>query len=291
MIVVIQYLCVRLGSILKNGYNKQMTSRKHHLEEIRRNKKEAQSKVADFLSQQTRFEWASPRNFWAGYNRESLTVLVAQIATEIGITNEQAKNIFIQFSDCGRDNAGNIPLASTTVASNGAESLPRCSILINRSRRAYEEFAKNLKNRKTREIESQPNIQYSSNLTCRIDTTREFLIWILTEELYHAKLYCMAKTYRNDTYINVRYNAIRRKKGISFSDLYENDYQEMTVARNCLLLLAKFVPEKANYYRSVYKESLETGARPVPRPTADVMRAMYTPTGFSLRTLINLYFK
>ncbi|GIK84289.1 MAG: hypothetical protein BroJett025_09110 [Patescibacteria group bacterium] len=266
-----------------------------HLEEITKNKKEAQKEVAQILTRQIQFDWANPKDFWIGYDRKSLVDLVAQIAIEIGITNEQAKKISVVFADCKPKPTGQVAIATAfphfDILANGIHQLSRCTIIINRSRKAFNMQLENQQKRKTTAKQSSPRIPYSGNLSCRMDSTREFLLWMLTEELYHAKLFCMAKTIENDAAVNQRYINTRKKKGVIFSDVYENSYQEMTVARNCLLLLAKFIPQKAIYFKRIYQESLKTGSRPSPSIPPDVLKAMYIPTGFSLKTLIDLYFR
>lgn len=218
---------------------------------------ELQNNISKLLTDRTDFSWnLAPQDRWANFSKESLMSLVQQIAIDIGITNEQAKIFRILFAD-NMTAFGKKYLAVTVPEFSPAGYVLKCAVVFNRSRVVLE----NQTNIQT----NQPIVDESEYLWCVLEDPYEWFIWIITEELYHAKLFCMAGSSAMHFARDKRFAGILKQKQRESKIVYENDYQEMTVARICLRILAKYIPQRSRYFANLYEISLSKGKRAFPQ--------------------------
>ncbi|GIK84290.1 MAG: hypothetical protein BroJett025_09120 [Patescibacteria group bacterium] len=237
--------------------------------------------VPDLIAERTVFFWqAKPKDSWAGFSQRQILELVQNIALLLGITNENAELLRIVFADHEASGKGDVKvavlLAKYTKTLKYVESL---AIIVNRSMEVFKSRI-GVQESYGQKSHSQKGIEEES-LVCVLETPLECVIWILAEELAHSKLVYMAKTRQNDRTRNSRYQEIRRKKRQISECLYEDSYQEMTVARQCLRVLMKLVPENAAYYRKVYEYSVKRGNRPIPYVTDQAKSSTFVNTGYN----------
>lgn len=234
------------------------TNLKEKQAQIIEEKELSQLLVPELLEDRIAFNWSmKPKNNWAGYSMEYLVGLTQEIALMIGVTNDHAEILRIIFAD-NTKYRGKSFLAGTIPEYSGRFNyLAKCGIIVNRSRTNYNIINKNSKETKKK----SKTLNYQAVI---LQKPIEWIVWAITEELYHSKLFFMAKTEQQNQQIDARFKKIiKRKRGISEID-YENDYQEMIVARICLRILAKLIPVRADYYNRLYAKSLNDGIRPFP---------------------------
>lgn len=234
--------------------------------------------VPDLITERTAFQWnAEPQDEWAGWDADYLILLTQTIALQLGYTNEQAEKLLIVFADHLKVQ-GRAFLAGTIPQFSPAGYVEKCGIVINRSQELALSQSKKQEAKDRYKIEKkQENVEY---LVCKLVDPREWIIWVLAEELMHAKLYMMARTQQRDAGIARRFKEIIRKKRGKLSNIdYENCYQEVTVGRMCLRVLSKLVPARRPYYEKLYQESLKTGKRPFPY-VRHIAEKTFVSTGF-----------
>lgn len=250
------------------------------LQVLRDQKELSQLLVSDLIAERTAFLWrAKPKDTWAGFSQQQVLELTQNIALLLGITNDNAELLRIVFADHEASGRGDVKvavlLAKYTKTLKYVESLV---IIVNRS---IEVFKSRLGVQESygQRSETEKSIEDES-LVCILETPLECIIWILAEELAHSKLMYMARSKQNDRARNSRYQEIRRKKGQVSECLYEDSYQEMTVARQCLRVLMKLVPQNAAYYKKVYDYSVKCGNRPIPYVVEEAKQMTFIKTGF-----------
>lgn len=246
----------------------------HHqkLQKISAAKAESQMHLASIIAQKTRFDWQKqPQDNWAGYSQEALLELTQYIARLLGITSQQALVTEIVFADEERP-GGKAFLAATTVTFNIDGTIFKCKLVFNRSRELYNEIdagnpalGKNTRQQKSTKKVEDIEVNKPELLQFALKDPLEYLVWMIGEELCHTKLYCMAKTKQKHSMIHAKFSEILVKKNRVSSIPYDNLYQEVTVARQCLKLLKKLYPSRAALYENVYQDSLKTGKRPFPK--------------------------
>lgn len=255
----------------ENPEKPKIPSHHHKLQQIKEAKDKAQLHLAEIIAQKTRFDWQEePVDNWAGYSQNDLLELTQKLAILLGITDQQAQLLEILFTDYKKPEE-QVLLAFITRTSDRDGNIYRCKLVFNRSRKLFDEFvAQNKALEKTKAQEetakkqSNSELKKTEKLKITLESPLEYFIWLIGEELCHAKLYFKAKTNQRDSMILLRFLGILEKKNRHSQIDYEKSYQEVIVARNCLKLLKKLYPSRAELYEEVYQISLKTGRRPFP---------------------------
>lgn len=251
-------------------------------ESFREEKELAQLLVPERIRAQTITSLRTkPKGEFAGLSKAEITQLTIDLALWVGITNDMARKIQIIFADHQKLPGNKYKVAVAMPVYKGVfKHLKNVLIVINRSREIYlsrvgiAEFGGQQQQTNTN-IENEP-------LPVVLDTALEGLIWMIVEELTHAKLLLMAGTKGIDKQINQRYQKIRRKKGRTDEQLYAESYQEMTVVQYCLRILGEFFPDKKAYFDRIRSLSLQTGIRPTPYLVEEAKFELFLPTGIRL---------
>lgn len=222
--------------------------------------------TAEILARRTSFKWKGKQE-WAGFSRNDLKQLVGIIATLIGIPPHQAEKISVIFADHfdkkGSDGGASAYCDGIYLKSNTL--FTECLVVFNRSL----ELANYCLERDRVTNEDQSRLQSlgvygdtpdAKPIICQFENEEEAIIWMIAEELKHAHVNFIAKTYKNFEHWASRYLQIMRSKGRNTNHLYDTDLTEITANRTVLRILAKLsTGERRAYFRQLYQESLERG--------------------------------
>lgn len=233
--------------------------------------------TADILERNTHFNWEHPQQDWAGMDRSRLKSLVGEVGELLGISAEQASGIETIFGDHIAVEYPNgdkhLNTALCLVDYDEGDSVKKCRVILNRS---YElaDYAS-----AGGSTGSQRNKKNTEGISCKFEEPFENVVWLLAEELKHAQIWAMARDKSTEAKWREKYKRIMAVKGVLSDDDYVTDIQEVTASRNALRVLKKLVPERADYYDRLYKQSLEEGKNVTPS-IGKVMDKTYIKTGF-----------
>lgn len=223
--------------------------------------------TAEILARRTSFKWKGKHQEWGGFSKNDLKQLVGHIATFIGIPPHQAEKILIVFADHfdkqRTDGGASAYCDSSYLKSNTL--FTDFLIVFNRSL----ELAKYCLERDSQINYDQDRIEslgvYEDDpdaepISCRFENAQEAIIWMIAEELKHAQIFLIAKTYQKYEGWSDRFLEIMRAKGKGASHLYDTDLTEIAANRIVLRVLAKLTTGKRQaYFRELYEESLASG--------------------------------
>ncbi len=231
------------------------------------------------LCNNTIFMWdAGPE--WLGMNQEELKSLYAEVGGALDIKPDEAKKIQAYFGDhivVNFEHHSDINSACCITDYDDDDNVEKCRLIFNRS---LEVAAYRIYNDKISQ-ESQ-----TEGLKCVFEDPKEALIWLMAEELGHAKIFIRAGTKERESKWQENYARILANKEISSNDKYRESLQEVTVSRNAVRILKKFFPERAEYYQELYDSALEQNVQIIP-DIRKVAGQTYISTGFNPAVLVS----
>jgi len=199
-----------------------------------------------------------------------LTDLIGKIGEIHRIRPEQAEQIQILFGDhIAIEKDGNLyaNAASCLVDFDEKGVVSGTRIILNRSEEVAKHSAVSYKKSK-------------GGASCVFQTPRENIIWLLSEELNHAKLWLQAKTKKREAGWQLKHKQNLKRRGCDFgSDEYAGDIQEVTVSRRTVRVLGKLIPERASYFDELHRISIIRRENIAP-DISDVIDNAYIKTGF-----------
>lgn len=216
--------------------------------------------VPEIINDNITFRWFNRGREFGGMNEARLRILTGEIAVELGITAEQAQLTRIVFGDdlpIVLANNQIIRQTGITVTSyDESGQVLGSAIFINRS-------LDRAKNMQSLLEESQSQLPNREDFLCEFESPEEYLIWVICEELHHAKLRIQAGNLKKAEQYQSNWSEILRRKQVQVSTDYTHLLEEVAASRRCLRMLRKFIgrtnPERAIYFDKLYKESLKHG--------------------------------
>ena len=245
------------------------------------------------LNIKTEFRWHAKPDTWAGMTRPELVDLTHKIAGMIKITPEQASKIQVVFGDDVSVNTkkGQESMHIGVCLSEETEEgiVTGNIVVINRSREVAEYVASPTMDEK-KESESHFSSLAKNDGTAQLDAVlspREWIEWILTEELHHSKAIQQLISSQRRKEVGDKYISILEKKSLKYRNTYSLDIIELAASRVCVLTLMRLAKEQGNsqraaYFRALYQESLKNGAHIMPNIDLDDVSI---PTGWSPKNL------
>lgn len=218
------------------------------VETVQNTKKEFDNSLEMILRKNIQFLWLFTEKRWGEFSEEDLMRLVVVIASEMEITPEQAEQIHIAFGDNFHLQRNDLPQISTALnISFGDESGKyfKHQILLDRYQ-TIQSYGRN------------PNItNYSHQNAIELRSNLELLIWLIVEELNHAKVQIKAATTHESDKRQNKYESLIAKKGKKIQSEYDKSLLEMTAIREVLRTLIKLLtpidPQRAEYFRKFYQ--------------------------------------
>ncbi len=218
--------------------------------------------------------WQQPDVRWGGMDQGQLTLMTAQVGELLEITPEQAKkiqvifgdNIVVEFIDTDESHTNT---AFCIADSDKEGNIKGCRIIINRS----EELA----------LASAETINHEESsdgrISCEFDDPYENIVWLIAEEMHHAKYWSTAKDIETADRWQQRYDDLRKRKGIVSSEGYSNELIEVAASRNALRILKKMNPHRTAYYQELYDRSLRESKHVIPDITK-IENIAFVKTGY-----------
>jgi len=253
---------------------------------------EKEKGTPEVLAGRTIFHWEGKQE-WKGYDQDDLRRLVGIITTLIGIPPHQAEKISVVFGDHlivqYSDGSTHLNHACCVGIFDPPDpTFLECLVVINRSLELARHCLKENQKKRANNIEKLQSLgvydhaRSAPPIYAVMKNPREAIIWLITEELMHARIYLTAQT--NEVYENwlARYTQIMKSKGLKANHPFDIHLSEIAACRNVLRVLAILSEGKrSDYFRELYEKSLSTGQI--------VIRNHYEPnfvkTGFSEKKL------
>lgn len=231
---------------------------------------DSSSEAANILEKNTSFRWRVAPFTWADLDDNDLRNLIRKAGGLIGFTPEQASCVDIDFCDCepitywheGRQHS-HLAVASCLLSQDAEGNIIGCLIRFNRdTNRIRKQLA---------QVARHSCYQETFGLVCVLESPLEYIVWILGEELKHAQVGLKAANEKTKKHWQERYEATIKRKQRTFSHNRSCNLQEITATRTVLRILARLFPQRAAYFKELYKESLRTGEAVFP----DLSRIKY----------------
>jgi hypothetical protein len=203
------------------------------------------------LRSNIQFWWDHPARTWGPFSREQLVEMVLLVATSLGISPEHARHIQVVFGDHIRvtfpdDRLDHLNRASCLIDYDDKGQVIRTTVILNRSLQVARQNA----------LPPDP-----ARLNCVLETPEEIVLWLLIEELHHAKTHWQARTKWRMEAWEEKYRQYVQRRGINDADPYTFDLSEVAASRVAVLTLAKLLAHRTKargiYFHSLYQASLE----------------------------------
>lgn len=208
------------------------------------------------------FFWLYTENKWGEFEENDLKRLTQIVAREVGITPEQAKKIIVCFGDNFQLNTTEDSYfnAGACVNRYTPDGTHLHSLIVFDRASTFPRYGKAVNNFDYR---PENRIFLRSNL--------EFILWLLIEELNHAKIAMMDGTSQETDKRQSKYQQVieRRQKQIQGS--HDESLHEMVAIRAVLRILIKLLQpidsERAQYFQSFYERLKQSNEHMAPSLT------------------------
>ena len=240
---------------------------------------EHSEQVSQVIQRNTQFWWNLPNRTWGGMNELELKQLAGLVASEIGVTPQQAQYIGVYFGECicvtfpdGRM-VQNTAMMLANPDSDG--NYTDCRVILNRSKSLVKKLTQEKSNNNN--VNKYKRDDYAHDIHCFFETPQENIIWLLAEELKHAQIKLIGGRKEIINRWNDNYRRNLRQRNLARHG-YAEDLEEVAVSRVAVRVLHRIIgktnPQRGEYFRQLYQRSLTNNRHIVPN-IVDVLEATY----------------